>query len=257
MLFRSTSCGATLCGAETNCDATLLEAVLEAQVAANIPTPMTWQQIREEVARDKTMTMLAEQITEGFPPDKKLLRLELREYFQHRDHLSQVDGVPLFKDRVVVPSSLRPAVLETLHSAHQGVTGMTLRAQSSVWWPGITPQIKETRDKCRICHENAPSQPSAPPEPLPQPEYPFEHIVSDYFQAGGHHYLVIVDRFSGWPTVQFCGSSSGSSRELIQCLRQYFSTYGIPAELATDGGLTYMSYDTQKFLADYGVRHRV
>ena len=65
----------------------LLEAIIEAEVAANIPTPMTWQQIREEVARDKTMTMLAEQITEGFPPDKKLLRLELREYFQHRDHL--------------------------------------------------------------------------------------------------------------------------------------------------------------------------
>mgnify|MGYP003334138174 CR=1 FL=1 len=248
---------ATLCGAETNCDATLLEAVLEAQVAANIPTPMTWQQIREEVARDKTMTMLAEQITEGFPPDKKLLRLELREYFQHRDHLSQVDGVPLFKDRVVVPPTLRKAVLETLHSAHQGVSGMTLRAQSSVWWPGITPQIKETRDKCHICHENAPSQPSAPPEPLPQPDYPFECVVSDYFQAGGHHYLVIVDRFSGWPTVQFCGSSSGSSRQLMQWLRDYFATYGIPAELATDGGLTYMSYDTQKFLADYGVRHRV
>ena len=40
-------------------------------------------------------------------------------------------------------------------------------------------------------------------------------------------------------------------------LRQFFSTYGIPEELATDGGLTYMSYETQKFLADYGVRHRL
>ena len=33
--------------------------------------------------------------------------------------------------------------------------------------------------------------------------------------------------------------------------------HGIPEELSTDGGPTYMTYETQKFLADYGVKHRV
>jgi hypothetical protein len=33
--------------------------------------------------------------------------------------------------------------------------------------------------------------------------------------------------------------------------------HGIPEEIATDGGPTYMAYETQKFLSDYGVRHRV
>ena len=147
-----------------------MELSIEHQIAAAVPAPISWQQIRDEVSRDKVMGLLADQISDGFPPDKKLLRLELREYFHHRESLTQVDGVPLFKDRVIVPARLRPAVLETLHSAHQGITGMTLRAQTSVWWPGITPQIKETRDKCRVCHENTPSQPSAPPQPLPQPD---------------------------------------------------------------------------------------
>ena len=32
--------------------------------------------------------------------------------------------------------------------------------------------IKETRDKCGVCHENTPSKPSAPAQPLPQPDYP-------------------------------------------------------------------------------------
>ena len=234
-----------------------LDAVIEAEIAANIPTPLTWQQVRDEVSKDKIMTMLSDQISEGFPPDKKLLRLELREYFQHRDHLTQVDGVPLFKNRVVIPSALRPMVLETLHSAHQGVTGMTLRAQTCVWWPGITPQIRETRDKCRVCNEYAPSQPSAPPEPLQHPDYPFQQVAADYFQAGGHHYLVVVDRFSGWPTVFFCGGSTNNSRQLQEWSRQYFATYGIPEELASDGGLTFTSYETQKFLRDYGVKHRL
>ena len=234
-----------------------MDARIEAQVAASIPKPITWEQIRDEVNRDKVMVMLSDQISDGWPPDKKLLRLELREFFHHRDHLTQVDGVPLYKSRVVIPSALRPLVLETLHSAHQGVTGMTLRAQASVWWPGITPQIKETRDKCRVCHECAPSQPRAPPEPLQSPDYPFQQLASDYFQLGGYHYLVIVDRFSGWPAVQFSGVSTGNSRQLQEWLRDYFATYGIPEELATDGGLTYTLYETQKFLADYGIKHRL
>ena len=188
---------------------------------------------------------------------KKLLRIELREYYQHKEYLSQVDGVPLYKGRVIIPECLRKFVLETLHSAHQGVTGMTLRAQTCVWWPGITPQIKETREKCRSCHEHTPTQPSAPPQPLLQPEYPFQQIVSDYFQSGGHHYLVIADRFSGWPAIQFCGASDGSSTKLQEWLRQFFATYGIPEELSTDGGKTYTSYETQKFLSNYGVKHRL
>ena len=147
-------------------------------------------------------------------------------------------------------------MLETLHSAHQGITGMTLRAQASVWWPGITPQLYETRDKCRVCNECAPLQPGAPPEPLQHPDYLFQQVVADYFQAGGYHYLVIVDRFSGWPNIFFCRGSLGSSRQLKDWLRQFFTTYSIPAELASDGGLTFMSYETQKFLTDYGVKHR-
>ena len=233
------------------------EIYLEYKVSANIPHPISWQQLREHVSKDSTLQMLSDQISSGFPPEKKLLRLELREYWHHRDVLTQVDGVPLFKNRVIIPKSLRPEVLDTLHSAHQGVSGMNERAQNSVWWPGITPQIQEKRDKCRTCNEHMPSQPSAPPLPLQQPDYPFQQIVSDYFQEQGHHYLVIADRFSGWPTLLFCGGSTASSSLLIDTLKTYFSTYGIPEELSSDGGPTYMAYETQKFLSNYGVHHRV
>ena len=47
---------------------------------------------------------------------------------------------------------------QSVHSAHQGVTGMTLRAERSVFWPGITNDIQVTRDRCLTCHKNAPSQ---------------------------------------------------------------------------------------------------
>ena len=69
--------------------------------------------------------------------------------------------------------------------------------------------------------------------------------------------MVLADRFSGWPTVHFCGGSTASAAKLVENLRSYFAMHGIPEEIATDGGSTYMAYETQKFLSDYGVRHRV
>ena len=63
---------------ESTCE---LEASLEVSVAAVIPHPISWSQVCDAVANDPTMSMLAEQISSGFPPDKKLLRVELKEFF--------------------------------------------------------------------------------------------------------------------------------------------------------------------------------
>ncbi|KAK3769237.1 hypothetical protein RRG08_005184 [Elysia crispata] len=48
---------------------------------------------------------------------------------------------------------------------------MNLRAETSVFWPGITPDISDTRTNC---NRIAPSNPSTPPTPLSTPE------VGDY-----------------------------------------------------------------------------
>ena len=84
----------------------------------------------------------------SFPP-------QLREYFQFREHLYTIDGVILYKDRIIIPPSLREEVLSALHAAHQGVTyctSMISRAESSVFWPGITPAITALRAGCNHCN---------------------------------------------------------------------------------------------------------
>jgi hypothetical protein len=73
----------------------------------------------------------------------------LRQYFQYSEGLSTTDGVILYKDLVVNPQSLRKEVLDALHSTHQGVTSMIARAETSVFWPGITPDINILRAGCR------------------------------------------------------------------------------------------------------------
>ena len=56
----------------------------------------------------------------------------------YRDSLNVTDGVILYRDRVVVPPSLRDNVLQILNSAHQGVSFTESRARSIVFWPGMT-----------------------------------------------------------------------------------------------------------------------
>ena len=45
--------------------------------------------------------------------------------------------------------------------------------------------------------ESAPSQANMSPVTPVLPEYPFQHVVADYFHLNGFKYLVYADRFSG------------------------------------------------------------
>jgi len=103
-------------------------------------------------------------------------RSTYRTFFTIRHDLSTIDGVILYKDRRVIPPSLRDEVLSAVHAAHQGVSSMTSRAEKSVFWPGITQAINYTRLSCNHCNRAAPSNPSAPPVPPTTPEYPFQCV---------------------------------------------------------------------------------
>ena len=218
-------------------------------------TTVSWGVLAEETKKDRILSSLMIAIDEGFSGDCD----QLSEYMRYRDSLYITDGVILYHDRVVVPSSLRKVILQGLHSAHQGVSAMQSRAQSIVFWPGMTLDIQETRSKCLQCNRNAPSQAPIPSEPAVPPLTPFEQIFADFFEFGGHHYLVAGDRLSGWSEIFSTpsGSAWSGARGLIGCLRSLFSTFGVPDELSSDGGPEFTAGVTRDFLNTWGVRHRI
>ncbi|RUS69743.1 hypothetical protein EGW08_022491 [Elysia chlorotica] len=208
----------------------------------------TWDNVSLATASDPIMMALSKTIEDGFPYDRTHLPPEIREFYQFRENLSTFDGVILYHDRVVVPPSLRDKIIQTLHSAHQGVSQMLSRAETSLFWPGMTPAITETRARCSSCNRMAHSQPSAPPTPPVSPAFPFQCIVADYFHYRGHNYLVVVDRYSNWSIVE---EASNGAAGLIAALRRIFVTYGISDELSSDGGPEFTS-----LLRNWGVTHR-
>ena len=140
--------------------------------------------------------------TTSDPPKKDNLPIPLQQYHRFSDYLSTVDGVALYKDRIIIPQQLRRDVITALHAAHHGVTSMTARAESLVFWLGITKDIIKQSTECDQCSRMAPSQSSAPPTPFTYPEYPFQYICGDLLHHKGHYYLVCVDRYSNWPIVE-------------------------------------------------------
>merc|ERR1712239_10197 len=96
----------------------LREAGLVALAVGSLAGLVTVEDVKVAGEQDEVMVKLRSQVQTGFPPDRKLLVEELRDYWRHRENLLVVEGMVMFKERVVIPAALRKVVLETLHSAH-------------------------------------------------------------------------------------------------------------------------------------------
>ena len=216
-----------------------------------------WTLLAQETAADAYLGHLLQLIEQGKQIDNDdPLLASLRPICES---VYSEEGVLLYDDRAVIPPSLRRRVLENLHAAHQGTSTMERRARSIVYWPGMSKDIRETREGCAVCNRNAPSQAATPPLHSTPPSTPFEAVFADFFDHGGCHYLVVGDRLSGWVEVlsSTVGTTLAGSAGLIRHLRSFFATFGVPEELSSDGGPEFTATNTQEFLRLWSVRHRV
>ncbi|KAF0297403.1 uncharacterized protein FJT64_005105 [Amphibalanus amphitrite] len=186
------------------------------------------ERVRAAAERDPEHRALSEVILAGFPENRHEAPPAVRAYWGVRHQLAIDDGLVVYGARLVVPSALRRGVLEKLHASHQGVDRTKRRARLSVYWPGIDKQIADTVAACAQCRQRLPSHAR---EPMWRedgaPTRVFESVSADYFSAGGHTYLVYVDRLSGWPYVTVCPRTA-SADHLARQLRLMFSQTGVP-----------------------------
>ncbi|KAK3869771.1 hypothetical protein Pcinc_024945 [Petrolisthes cinctipes] len=217
----------------------------------------TLEKVRAAAERDTEYTMLKDIIINGFPEHRHELDHRLRAYWPVRSLLATDDDFIVYGPRLLIPLSLRRETLERLHDGHQGMECTKRRARQTIYWPGIDRDIENIVSGCSRCR---PLLPSHPNEPLWQdsdrPERVFESVSADYFHVAGRTYLVYIDRLSGWPHVTACPRHA-SADHLIRVLRSVFADTGVPVILRTDGGPQFTSSSVRRFLARWGVEHRV
>ena len=217
---------------------------------------ITMENLRTACKKESTYTKLVANIENGFPQSRMKTDPNLRDYWEVPHRLSSVDGIAMLNSRIIIPDSYRATTLKMLHSAHQGVGSMTRRANQTVYWPGITTSIRSTRYNCERCNSSSPSQAKEPLLTSKSPEYPFQYVCADYFEIKGHHYLVIVDRFSSWITIYYFPPMKLDSKTLIGTFRELFINYGIPEEISSDGGPQFTSVEFQNFILNWRIKHR-
>ena len=216
--------------------------------------PITLQKIREETELDSELSLLKTTIFNGFPGSQHDTDPEIRSYFNVRDNLWVNEDVVMYGNRIVIPKLFRHGLLQFLHSAHQGTDGMRARAAKCIYWPGMNSAINEVRKNCKACSTISPSQPRQPLQPIPYSQYPFQDICIDECEIQGHHYLVVVDRFTNWLLI-FHYKNHVQGKQVIESLKTLFETYGVPERIYSDGGLCLVSSNVTEFLDRWGVQH--
>ena len=135
---------------------------------------------------------------------------------------------------------------------HQGEPKMRQRARLSVYWPNMDVDISNAAKSCDSCISRLPSSPAEPLRPHEPATRPFQFVHADIGEDDGRQFLVIVDRFSGWPDVTIYDDKNTTANLLVNSCRTLFATMGAPKGLWSDNQ-PFKAAFFQDFLAKFKV----
>ncbi|XP_033116784.1 uncharacterized protein K02A2.6-like [Anneissia japonica] len=207
------------------------------------------QDIQTATASDIGLQTVKRLITSGWPEHRSQVPPEAQPYFNCKHELSILDNIVFKGDRCVVPRSARKAIRKELHSAHLGVESTLRRARETVFWPGITADLKDFLSKCDICNTFQPEQPKEPLLHHELPDRPWEKIGIDLMSLDGHHYLVTVDYYSDYFELDHMTNTNPES--VVKRLKRHFSRHGIPLTVQSDNGPPFNSSAFANFATEY------
>ena len=138
--------------------------------------------------------------------------------------------------RIIIPEKAIPAILDELHKSHSGMEKTYKTATQLYYWPGMKNHIRQRIDSCSACMEERPRQARQPVQlQLPSAAIePMRQVGTDLFDAIGHPWLTLVDRYSGYAWVKKMKNTNTES--ITTQLTKWFTKAGWPANIRTDGG---------------------
>ena len=165
-------------------------------------------------------------------------------------------------ERLVVPKTLRPIIMRSLHYGHPGRDAM-LATISYVWWPRLHREVVTIARECPQCKESGKNIKTILSQKqigkLPESKECNQEIAIDFagpFQNAINakkYHLVSVDHFSGWPEAKFL--SKPTTEKVIEFLKNYITRHGIPQTIRTDPATIFRSRRFKEFCQKRLIRH--
>ena len=165
--------------------------------------------VKQATLEDVVMNSLKDVIFNGWPQFRKNCSQELWDFWNFRCDLVLEDGLVLKGNRIFIPESMRYEVLKAIHVGHLGETKCMLRARESIFWPGISNDIRRMVRDCKPCNRHHPIQPKLPIQQPDLPTHPWEKLGTDVFEFEKKKYLMIVDYYSRFPVIRLLNDMTG------------------------------------------------
>lgn len=224
-----------------------------ATVMQGIPaSPSRMESIRSATAADSDLQSVIKLMRSGWPEYYGNVPPNIRAYVKMKNKLSEANGLLIRGSRIVFPQALRFDILKKIHDGHQGLTKCRERAKSSVWWLGLSAELKSLVMSCHACQEQRRAQQREPLISTPLPDRPWKRIGLHLCEHNKSNYLVISDYYSRFLEVLHLPSTT--STHVIQRLKATFARFGIPDEVS-DNGPQFSSAEFQGLARELDFNH--
>ena len=156
--------------------------------------PVTADEIRHESVKDSVIRKAMKYVQKKWPASP--VQGELLDLYNRRKALSVIDSCLMFKERVVIPPSLRRRVLKQFHSNHPGTNRMKAIARGYAYWCGMDKDIEGIVKDCLKCQLVAKDPPRENPIPWPETKKTMESSARRFRR---YHQWSNLPSFGGFP----------------------------------------------------------
>jgi hypothetical protein len=206
------------------------------------------QELTHGTSVDPVLQRVISYINGGWPKNQRDCPESVLPYFSHRFELSVVDNLVVYRNRIVVPSSIQRDVLSRVHDiGHFGISKCKDRIQSAVWWPCVNADLEKYIAQCHHCSLHQPAQRSEPLVSRPLPSRPWSEVATDLFEYEGDKYVVMIDYYSRWPEIHRMRSTTAT--DIIRKFGEIFAIHGLPDVVYSDNGPPFASHEFRQFCA--------
>ena len=126
-------------------------------------------------------------------------------------------------------------------------------ARRCVYWPGMEADVTDYIKRCLTCIDSS-NLPIETLHPHKVPSGPWVKVGMDFFQDNfGKKHLIIADYFSKFPHIYPVASSHHF--KTINCLRELFTTEGVPTIVMSNNGPPFNGDDFKRFTREFDFVH--